>query len=545
MSYQVLARRFRPQTFAEVVGQGHVVRALANALDQQRLHHAYLLTGTRGVGKTTLARIFAKALNCEKGVSSTPCGVCGACVEIAAGRFADFIELDAASHTGIDNMREIMDNAQYVPTAGRFKIYLIDEVHMLSKAAFNSILKTLEEPPAHVKFILATTDPQKIPVTVLSRCLQFNLKQMGVAEIEGQMRTILEGERIAADRGALQLIARHAEGSMRDALSLLDQGIAYGGGQLDEATLRAMLAVVDSSYLFNLLDAVAAADAAAVMREVERIVARSVDFEAALQELASLLHRIALAQTAPDAISGEPEAGRIAALAQKIAPEQVQLYYQIALNGRRDFAVAPDTYAGFTMPLLRMLAFTPKDELAPLTVRRPSEASQTPLSRQPDRPAADTTVAAAKEASPANSVPPSRVSPDAAAAPAFDGNWLAVVAQLKAGGMARMLAEHCEVQRFDTAAIEFCVPPEHKHLLERAYQDKLKSELKQLFGANLRVSFAIGSIDGLTPARVAENDRQARLAKAKAAIEEDPFVQGVISGLDAKVIESSIKPIDQ
>ena len=542
----MLARRFRPQTFAEVVGQGHVVRALANALDQQRLHHAYLLTGTRGVGKTTLARIFAKALNCEKGVSSTPCGDCGACVEIASGRFADFIELDAASHTGIDNMREIMDNAQYVPTAGRFKIYLIDEVHMLSKAAFNSILKTLEEPPAHVKFILATTDPQKIPVTVLSRCLQFNLKQMGVAEIEGQMRTILEGEHITSDRGALQLIARHAEGSMRDALSLLDQGIAYGGGKLDEATVRAMLAVVDSSYLFNLLEAVAAADAAAVMQEVEQIVARSVDLEAALQELATLLHRTALAQTLPDALNDDPDGERIAALAQAIDPEQVQLYYQIALNGRRDFAVAPDTYAGFTMPLLRMLAFTPKDELAPQTVSRSSQAIDPPSSAKADRPAAQATVEPAKQVpppiSPSQATP---VAPEPRQPRAFDGNWPGVVGQLKAGGMARMLAEHCEVQRFDTAKIEFCVPAEHKHLLERAYQDKLQSELKQLFGANLQISFAIGSVNGLTPARIAENDRQARLAKAKTAIEEDPFVQGLISGLDAKVIESSIKPIDQ
>lgn len=550
MSYQVLARRFRPQTFADVVGQNHVVRALANALDQQRLHHAYLFTGTRGVGKTTLARIFAKALNCERGIASTPCGECSACQQIAAGRFADFIELDAASHTGIDNMREIMDNAQYVPTAGRFKIYLIDEVHMLSKAAFNSILKTLEEPPAHVKFILATTDPQKIPVTVLSRCLQFNLKQMAPAEIEGQMRAILQSENVSFDVGALQLIARNAEGSMRDALSLLDQAIAYGGGRLDEATVRAMLAIVDSSYLFNLLEALALGDAAAALQEVDQIVARSVDLEAALQELATLLHYIALAQTLPAALNDVPERERIVALAARIEPEQVQLYYQIALNGRRDFSVAPDAYAGFSMPLLRMLAFTPKTELAPRSESPRREPSITPSTPNTVKAKAAAPAPAAQTATPAAVADARPAEPESRPAQeetkrAFDGDWLAVVARLKPGGMARMLAEHCELQNFTENAVELCVPHEQKHLLERAYQDKLRAELKQQFGTALRVEFALGSVNGLTPARIAENERQARLAKAKAAIDEDPFVQGLISGLGAQVIESSIKPIDQ
>lgn len=546
MSYQVLARRFRPQTFSDVVGQAHVVRALANALDQQRLHHAYLLTGTRGVGKTTLARIFAKALNCETGVSSTPCGHCVACLEISTGRFPDFIELDAASHTGIDNMREIMDNAQYVPTSGRFKIYLIDEVHMLSKAAFNSILKTLEEPPAHVKFILATTDAQKIPVTVLSRCLQFNLKQMTPVEIEGQMRAILEGEAVVFDAPALQLIARNAEGSMRDALSLLDQAIAYGGGKLDEPTVRAMLAIVDSSYLYNLLDALAAADAAAVMGEIERIVERSVDLETALQELATMLHHIALAQTVPDALPADlPEGERIVALAAKIAPEQVQLYYQIALNGRRDFSVAPDAYAGFSMPFLRMLAFTPKTELSSAARADPTKKPATPPPAQPFREATKTN---------ANVGAPELSDPEVAAGPdtvvedgltAFDGDWLAVVGRLKAGGMARMLAEQCELKSFRENYIELCVPQEQKHLIERVYQDKLKAELKQQFGAKLQLDLALGSVNGLTPAKVAENDRQARLARARNAIDDDPFVQSLVSGLGAQVIESSIKPIDQ
>lgn len=548
MSYQVLARRFRPQTFADVVGQGHVVRALANALDQQRLHHAYLFTGTRGVGKTTLARIFAKALNCETGISSLPCGRCGACLEIGAGRFPDFIELDAASHTGIDNMREIMDSAQYMPTAGRFKIYLIDEVHMLSKAAFNSILKTLEEPPAHVKFILATTDPQKIPVTVLSRCLQFNLKQMTPAEIEGQMRAILAGEAIPSDPGALQLIARNAEGSMRDALSLLDQAIAYGGGQLDEASVRAMLAIVDSSYLFNVLAALAAADAPGVMAEIEQIVARSVDLEAALQEFATLLHRVALAQTVPEALEVDlPNRERIVLLAAQIAPEQVQLYYQIALNGRRDFSVAPDAYAGFSMPFLRMLAFTPKAEIGSQQTHsmvKPAASSSIAPPAAPQK--VERIALSSKPPQQIDTTPQADLEQAAATAQtAFDGDWLALVGRLKPGGMARMLAEQCELKSFSEHGIDLCVPQDRKHLLERSYQDRLKSELKQQFGSTLKINFSLGRVNGLTPAKIAENDREARLAKAKAAIDEDPFVQGLISGLGAHVVESSIKPIDQ
>lgn len=548
MSYQVLARRYRPQRFADVIGQDHVVRALANALDQQRLHHAYLLTGTRGVGKTTLARIFAKALNCQKGISAEPCGECAACVEISQGRFADFIELDAASHTGIDNMREIMDGAQYVPTAGRFKIYLIDEVHMLSKAAFNAILKTLEEPPAHVKFILATTDPQRIPITVLSRCLQFNLKQMSPAEIGVQMQKVLNDEGIEYEAPALQLIARNAEGSMRDALSLLDQAIAYGAGKVGEDTVRAMLAAVDASYLFSLLEALAAHDATRLISEIDAIAARSVDFEIALQELAILLHRVALAQTLPDAVLEDTaERERIVDLAQRIDAEMVQLYYQIALNGRRDFAVAPDAYAGFSMPLLRMFAFTPEREL--------SASSRAPTPAKPARPEPTQPQARASAAQPAAVRSQPAVSPvaevtdspagDATSAPVtFDGDWLALVGRLKAGGMARMLAEQCEVKSFADGALLLCINEAHRHLFEKPYQEKLRQELRQLLGAALRVQFELGSVSGMTPARVAEDDRAARLAKAKAAIDADPYVQGLVSGLGAQVIESSIKPID-
>lgn len=358
---QVLARKWRPKTFAELVGQEHVIRALTNALTQQRLHHAYLFTGTRGVGKTTLARIIAKALNCETGVSAEPCGKCAACIEIDAGRFIDLLELDAASNTQVDNMRDLLENALYAPTGGRFKVYIIDEVHMLSRNAFNAMLKTLEEPPGHVKFILATTDPQKIPVTVLSRCLQFNLKQIPQPQIRAQLKKILELEGVAHDEEALMLLARAAHGSMRDSLSLLDQAIAHGGGRVEQQAVRAMLGSVEQEYLHDMLAALQRHDGPALMAIADRMAERSLSFETALQELATLLHRVALAQTVPQATAiDDPDGTAIAALASDFSADEVQLLYQIALHGRQDIGLAPDEYAGFTMTLLRMLAFMPE-----------------------------------------------------------------------------------------------------------------------------------------------------------------------------------------
>ncbi|MDC7707845.1 DNA polymerase III subunit gamma/tau [Vogesella indigofera] len=369
MTYQVLARKWRPKRFADLVGQEHVVRALSNALKESRLHHAYLLTGTRGVGKTTIARILAKSLNCETGTTAEPCGVCQACTQIDAGRFVDLLEIDAASNTGIDNIREVLENAQYTPTMGRFKVYIIDEVHMLSKSAFNAMLKTLEEPPAHVKFILATTDPQKVPVTVLSRCLQFSLRNMTPQQVAGHLAHVLDTEGVSFEAPALALLGRAAAGSMRDALSLLDQAIAYGVGDVREDGVRAMLGAVDQRYLFALLDALADADGARLMQEVEALVARGIGFDSALAELAMLLHQLALAQTVPDAIAAdEPERDALFALAQRLGAEDVQLYYQIVLHGRRDLALAPDEHAGFSMTMLRMLAFHPAQggaEVAP------------------------------------------------------------------------------------------------------------------------------------------------------------------------------------
>ncbi|UJB31571.1 DNA polymerase III subunit gamma/tau [Chromobacterium sp. Beijing] len=382
MSYQVLARKWRPKRFADLVGQEHVVRALTNALKEQRLHHAYLLTGTRGVGKTTIARILAKSLNCETGTTAEPCGECSACRQIDTGRFVDLLEIDAASNTGIDNIREVLENAQYAPTSGRFKVYIIDEVHMLSKSAFNAMLKTLEEPPAHVKFILATTDPQKVPVTVLSRCLQFSLRNMTPQQVAGHLAHMLDVEGIAYETPALALLGRAASGSMRDAQSLLDQAIAYGLGEVKEDGVRAMLGAVDRRYLFALLQALAAGDGPQLMAEADGLAERGVSFEGALSELAVLLQQLALMQTVPQAVAqDEPERDALQALADAIAPQDVQLYYQIAIHGRKDLALAPDEHAGFNMTLLRMLAFHPANARAEAAPPRP--AAGAPARPQP------------------------------------------------------------------------------------------------------------------------------------------------------------------
>ncbi|HFC6395092.1 DNA polymerase III subunit gamma/tau [Neisseria bacilliformis] len=360
MAYQVLARKWRPKTFADLVGQEHVVKALQNALDKGRLHHAYLLTGTRGVGKTTIARILAKSLNCENPAHGEPCGRCPACTQIDAGRYVDLLEIDAASNTGIDNIREVLENAQYAPTAGKYKVYIIDEVHMLSKSAFNAMLKTLEEPPEHVKFILATTDPHKVPITVLSRCLQFVLRNMTAQQAAAHLEHVLTAEGIPFEKTALQLLARAANGSMRDALSLLDQAIAMGGGGVAEADVRHMIGAVDKRYLYELITALAAQNGEKLLQKAQEMAGRAVGFDNALGELALLLQRLALAQTVPAAIpAGDPERDTLHTLAAALGAEQIQLYYQCALHGKQDLSLAPDEYAGFVMTLLRMLAFAP------------------------------------------------------------------------------------------------------------------------------------------------------------------------------------------
>ncbi len=549
MSYQVLARKWRPKTFATLVGQEHVVRALTHALTEQRLHHAYLFTGTRGVGKTTLARILAKSLNCETGITATPCNVCSACTEIDSGRFVDLLEVDAATNTKVDEMRQLLENAVYAPTRGRFKVYVIDEVHMLSTSAFNAMLKTLEEPPEHVKFILATTDPQKIPVTVLSRCLQFNLKQMTPQLIAGHLKEILVAEAISAEPAALNLLARSAAGSMRDALSLLDQAIAHGGGKVEEAQVRDMLGTVDLDYLFALLDALLAGDAAGMLRIAETMATRSLSFDAALQELANLLTRLQVAQLAPQAVADDlPERARLLELAARLDPEFVQLAYQIAVHGRKELPLAPDEFAGFVMTLLRLHAFRP----AP--AGDAPRAAAAPVSAPLNTPAPS----AAKRATPpvgaqASAVAPQSIAPAAAApavvarraaepAPAGD-DWHRILVELDLGGMARELAQHCELDGISGTRVKLFLSPTHRHLQMKPAQDKLQQALSDHLGRALQLVIELREAAGDTPAAAAQRRRSERQDKAVASVEQDDFVREVIDLFDATLIESSIKPV--
>ncbi|TXT24050.1 MAG: DNA polymerase III subunit gamma/tau [Gallionellaceae bacterium] len=526
----VLARKWRPKTFAQLAGQEHVVRALGNALAQNRLHHAYLFTGTRGVGKTTIARIFAKSLNCASGITATPCGACSACAEIDSGRFVDLIELDAASNTQVDNMRELLESALYAPTSGRFKVYIIDEVHMLSKNAFNAMLKTLEEPPAHVKFILATTDPQKIPVTVLSRCLQFNLKQLPPALILSRLKYVLEQENIPFETGALALLARAAAGSMRDALSLLDQAIAYSDARVDEATVRNMLGAIDQGYLFDLLQALLAKDGAGLLRIADDMALRSLSFEAALQDLAILLHRIALAQTVPQGIAeDEPERERLLGLAQQFSAEDVQLYYQIAVHGRDEIDLAPDEYAGFTMTLLRMLAFMPAGARAATT--RPAPAAAQPVA----------------VAAPVENAGPSRVaalSPATAAAAPASLDWSVLLGQLNVQGSARELARHCTLESYADGRLVLNLAPQHKLMLNnKAAQEKLQAALSEYFAVPVRLSVVLATSNIATPAAAEQQEKQLRQQQAEAAIMQDSFVREARAQLGAQIIEGSVKPV--
>jgi DNA polymerase-3 subunit gamma/tau len=562
MSYQVLARKWRPKAFSSLVGQEHVVRALTHALTEQRLHHAYLFTGTRGVGKTTLARILAKSLNCEGGLSATPCGVCSTCSEIDSGRFIDLLEIDAATNTGIDEMRQLLENAVYAPTRGRFKVYVIDEVHMLSKSAFNAMLKTLEEPPEHVKFILATTDPQKIPVTVLSRCLQFNLKQMTPASISSHLKFILDAENISADPRALSLLARSAAGSMRDALSLLDQAIAHGSGKVEEAQVRDMLGTVDLDYLFSIFDALLAGDAAGMLRVADDMSARSLSFDTALQEMGSLLTRLQIAQFAPQAIVDElPERVRLIDLANSLDPEFVQLAFQIAVHGRKELPLAPDDEAGFVMTLLRLFAFRPEQlaysaklastpsasKLASSNVLPVSERQSAPLVKAPVASYRVSSTVPESEPQYAEVVSASMTAPLTAECPATlpvsSDDWHSILSALKLGGMARELSQHCELRLSDGAQIILRLSPTHRHLQMKPAQDKLQQSLSEHFGRPLQLHIELAEIESNTPAETAQQDRQALQNRAVAAIEQDGFVREVIELFDATLIESSIKPV--
>lgn len=570
MSYQVLARKWRPKSFDTLVGQDHVVRALKNALEQNRLHHAYLFTGTRGVGKTTLARILAKSLNCDTGITAKPCGVCVACMGIDSDRFVDYIEINAASTRGIDDVRSLLEQATYAPTQGRFKVFMLDEVHQLTKEAFNALLKTLEEPPAHVKFILGTTDPQKVPVTVLSRCLQFNLRQMAGTTIISHLQNILGQENIPYQATALHLIARAASGSMRDALSLTDQAIAYGSQSVNEAEVRAMLGAIDQSYLFELLNALLANDGASLIAQAKVMEERSLSFEVALNDLAQLLHQVAMAQTVPDSVANDlPERDALLNLAQTIQPETLQLYYQIALLGRRDIGLAPDEFAGFTMSLLRMLAFTPNasgaqndnsTQKAPLRQANASLASAIkPQIAAPVEPVAmqENTAqqTAPAEYATSNDMMPEHTQVRSAKTEfsaenntaktnsnsQFNGNWRGLLEDLKLG-LVRSLAQHCELISYDENSISLSVPEAQKHLLLPNYQEKLASAVSQYFDKKIKLQFSIGGT-GNTPAKQISQEKAHAQANAESAIEDDNFVQSLINDFGAQIIPNSIKPI--
>ena len=569
---QALARKWRPKTFSELVGQEHVVRALANALSAQRLHHAYLFTGTRGVGKTTLARILAKAFNCERGVSAEPCGECAACVGIDSGRFVDLLEVDAASNTQVDKMRELLENALYAPTAGRYKVYVIDEVHQLSGHSFNAMLKTLEEPPEHIKFVLATTDPQRVPVTVLSRCLQFNLRQIPAGQIRARLATILDAEGIAYEPNALAALAQAARGSLRDALSLLDQAIAHGGGKVTESSVAGMLGLVGREHLYRIADALARRDGPALLAAADAMAAHGLAFEQGLQEQASLWHRIAIAQIVPQALTAEDaDAAEIRRLAQCFSPEEVQLYYQIANQGRADIVLAPDDYAGFTMTLLRMLAFAPEGGESPAASGRGSvaQAAGDPAAGQggagtakPAAPAGAALAAGIGGGSTARQAGvPARVADRAFdAAPARGGgqdeapqpaaaavggslrDWAAAIAAMKLSGMTRQLAQHCELVGESDGAVELRLAETHKHLLEKSLQERLRAALEGYLGRSIRLAIGVGQLAGMTPAQLDEQERRRRIADAARSLDADPFVRDLVENFGARVVPDSIKP---
>ena len=522
MSYQVLARKWRPRTFHELVGQEHVVRALTNALDRRRLHHAFLFTGTRGVGKTTIARIFAKSLNCEAGVSSTPCGECAACREIDAGRFVDLIEVDAASRTKVEDTRELLENVQYAPSRGRFKVYLIDEVHMLSTHSFNALLKTLEEPPPHVKFLLATTDPQKLPVTVLSRCLQFGLKRLPADLIARYLGQVLEREGISGDEEALRLIARAGDGSMRDALSLLDQAIAFGGGRVEQATVGAMLGGIDRRRVVDLVDALAANDAPALLRLVAELDQAAPDYAAVLADLASLLQRVALVQVAPEAApaDGPDDPEELRRLAHALPPEDVQLFYQIALLGRRDLPLTPDPRGGFEMVLLRMLCFRP----APL--ERAASAPESTSARPTPTPAV------ARPALPAAPTPAQPVS-----------EWNALVEQLGLGGMTRQVALNCALVAREGRDFCLALEPGHAQLLTKTVEERLMVALERHFGGPVTLRFQIGDVTAATPASQRKERQAERRQAAAEQVNQDPHVRDMQATFGARIV--AIHPLDE
>ena len=599
MSYQVLARKWRPQNFKEMVGQNHVLRALINALDSDRLHHAYLFTGTRGVGKTTIARILAKCLNCETGITSEPCGECSSCKEIVAGNFVDLIEVDAASRTKVEDTRELLDNVQYAPTRGRFKVYLIDEVHMLTGHSFNALLKTLEEPPPHVKFLFATTDPQKLPVTILSRCLQFNLKRMPVDMISGHLNYLLGEEKIPFDEPSLKLIARAADGSMRDALSLLDQSIAFGDNALKENDVREMLGTISHEPLLALLKAVSAGEGASLLSQVEDLAGITPDFEAATDAMIALLHQLAVQQVVPDAIQDDDN---VTALAKELSKEEVQLFYQIALQGRRDLPLSPDPRSGFEMLLLRMMSFRPLREGMQLsttsanaeniTIEDPTKKKTVATEKVPpkntlesqkiDKPFAPPVVA---EEAPPWEVLPDELTVSKAAAntpqhPALEiqpetmveilkpkinkpelvqalvnkpnkkEQWLDIIPQLSLTGQSAELIKHSLLASKEDGMISLTLEVSNQGLISDAIKDEMQTALSQYYGESLNLSFTVAKIEtkensgtiNETHSKRSERKETEAQQQAEHNIETDPFVIELKNRFGAQLVPGSVHP---
>ena len=576
MSYQVLARKWRPRSFAEMAGQEHVLQALINALENDRLHHAYLFTGTRGVGKTTIGRILSKCLNCETGISSVPCGECSSCTEIAEGRFIDLIEVDAASRTGVDDMRDLLDNVQYAPSRGRFKIYLIDEVHMLSKSSFAALLKTLEEPPAHVKFLFATTDPQKLPITVLSRCLQFNLKNLSPERITQHLQFVLGEEAVPFEEAALWSLARAADGSMRDALSLTDQAIGHGGGQINEADVSSMLGTIERSYVVDICTALTGGTGTDVLAAISRMAEQAPDYDQALSDVLSIWHQVAILQTVPEALDkGVGNYSELLNLAAVASKEDVQLFYQICLLGRKDLHLAPDLKSGFEMVMLRALAFRP-DANPPVR-----EASSAPAPQEAES-QVKKPEAAAPEAQPpvaelAAAEPPESQPQQSSAAVEMDSppwevaaidkaqvpeqiqepraqkislqdftpeKWIEIRKQLSIGASLGEIASHCLYKGRDGSQLQFLIDNNQTSLYDTAHQQTLGEALSDYFAEPVTVAITFGVAEQETPRAADTREKAERLAQAVDSLNSDPSVIKFKQLFDGHLNEQSVRPID-
>ena len=569
MAYQALARKWRPRKFGEIVGQEHVVRALTHALEFDRLHHAYLFTGTRGVGKTTVARILAKAMNCETRQGAEPCGECLSCRELDEGRFVDLVEVDAASRTKVEDTRDLLDNVMYAPTRGRYKIYLIDEVHMLSAHSFNALLKTLEEPPSHVKFLLATTDPQKIPVTVLSRCLQFNLKRLTPEQIRGQMEEILHRETVQFEVNAIKSLARAADGSLRDGLSLMDQAIVHGGGALGEGTVAAMLGTVARRPVFEMLDALLEQDASRLLTLIEGMDEHAPNYADVLQQLLIILHHAALGQWAPDAIRRDDDAERILTIAQQVSAEDLQLFYQIGLIGQRDLPLSPDPRSGFEMVMLRMMAFRPtvseqpttsatKPGLTPVTKAPARVKPEVPAAVEPglmpERPAVapppQVTEPPLAEAWPPVAVAPTLPEPDL---PSFDPvppavtnaavDWSALIRAMGLAAMTRELANNSVLIKLEEQSCILSLEPRLGHLKSPRAEAALEKSLQSHFNRPIKLQIRLESREQETPAVQIQREKDERQQAAVDAIEQDEGVLALKATFDARIVPGSIKPI--